>query len=52
MTIASEKVTFEVPTRDQVSENNQAIFDHMKSAFGLVPDLYATFALNETALQD
>jgi len=52
MTIASEKATFEVPTRNQVSKNNQAIFDHMKSAFGLVPDLYATFALNETALQD
>ena len=52
MTIASEKVTLELPSKDQVSENNQAIFDHMKSAFGLVPDLYATFALNETALQD
>jgi uncharacterized peroxidase-related enzyme len=47
-----EKVTFEVPTRDQVSENNQAIFDHMQSAFGMVPNLYATFALNDTALAD
>ena len=48
----TEKVTFQVPTRDQVSASNQAIFDHMKSAFGMVPNLYATFALNETALAD
>ncbi len=47
-----EKVTFEVPTRDQVSPDNQAIFDHMQNAFGMVPNLYATFALNETALAD
>ena len=47
-----EKVTFEVPTRDQVSPSNQAIFDHMQSAFGRVRNLYATFALNETALAD
>lgn len=47
-----EKVTFEVPTRDQVSPRNQAIFDQMRRAFGMVPNLYATFALNETALED
>lgn len=44
--------TFKVPTRDQVSAINQAIFDHMLSAFGKVPNLYATFAINETALAD
>jgi AhpD family alkylhydroperoxidase len=48
----SEKVTFAVPTRDQVSPKNQAIFDHMQKTFGRVPNLYATFALNETALGD
>jgi uncharacterized peroxidase-related enzyme len=52
MTLELEKVTFAVPTREQVSANNQAIFDHMKSAFGVVPNLYATFALSETALGD
>lgn len=52
MTTELEQVTFAVPTRDEVSENNQAIFDHMKSAFGVVPNLYATFAYNETALGD
>ena len=48
----AEKVSFKVPTRDQVSPDNQAIFDRMRSAFGRVPNLYATFALNETALAD
>lgn len=52
MTTVTERVLFKVPTREQVSPNNQAIFDHMQSAFGMVPNLYATFALNETALAD
>lgn len=43
---------FKVPTRDEVSPANQAIFDHMQKAFGKVPNLYATFALNDTALGD
>ncbi len=45
-------MTFTVPTRSEVSEGNQAIFDHMLSAFGKVPNLYATFAWNDTALAD
>ena len=44
--------TFEVPTRDQVNEKNQAIFDNLKSNLGFVPNLYATYAYNETALSD
>lgn len=47
-----EKAGFEVPAREQVSEKNQAIFDHMLQAFGKIPNLYATFALNDTALGD
>jgi len=43
---------FTVPTRDQVSENNQAIFDNLKNTLGFVPNLYAFFAHNETALGD
>ncbi|MEL7117789.1 MAG: carboxymuconolactone decarboxylase family protein [Bacteroidota bacterium] len=43
---------FAVPTRDQVSENNQAIFDNLKKMVGFVPNLYATFAYNDTALGD
>lgn len=42
--------TITVPTRDQVSPANQAIFDNLKKSIGMVPNLYATFALSETAL--
>jgi uncharacterized peroxidase-related enzyme len=52
MTSTLEKVTFTVPTREEVAPANQAIFDHMQSAFGMVPNLYATFAYNDTALAD
>ena len=41
-----------VPTRDQVSENNQAIFDNLQKSLGFVPNLYATLAYNDTALGD
>lgn len=44
--------TFQVPSREEVSESNQAIFDQLKSAVGFVPNLYATYAHNETALGD
>jgi len=43
---------FEVPTHEQVSENNQAIFDKLKKGLGFVPNLYATYAYNDTALAD
>lgn len=43
---------FTIPTREQVSENNQAIFDNLKNNLGFVPNLYAFFAHNETALGD
>ncbi|MBS1519575.1 MAG: carboxymuconolactone decarboxylase family protein [Bacteroidetes bacterium] len=42
--------TFTVPTRDQVSEHNQAIFDNLHKAIGMVPNLYATMAYSENAL--
>ncbi len=44
--------TFNVPTRDEVSENNQAIFDQLEKGVGFVPNLYAAFAYNDTALGD
>ncbi len=43
---------FTVPTRDEVSEGNQAIFDNLNKALGFVPNLYAYYAKNETALGD
>jgi AhpD family alkylhydroperoxidase len=42
--------TFAVPTREQVSENNKAIFDNLNKAIGMVPNLYATMAYSENAL--
>ena len=43
---------FQVPTREQVSESNQAIFDKLKNQLGFVPNLYAYYAKNDTALAD
>ena len=43
---------FTVPTRGEVSENNQAIFDNLQKGLGFLPNLYAYFAKNETALGD
>jgi uncharacterized peroxidase-related enzyme len=44
--------TFTVPTRAEVSPTNQAIFDKLQKGIGFVPNLYAYFAKNETALGD
>ena len=43
---------FTVPTRSEVSESNQVLFDNLQKGLGFVPNLYATFALNDTALGD
>lgn len=42
--------TINVPTREQVSPANQALFDTLKKGLGMVPNLYATLALSENAL--
>ena len=42
--------TFNVPTREEVTESNQAIFDNLKNALGFVPNLYATYAHSTNAL--
>lgn len=39
-----------VPTRDEVSPANQALFDTLKKNLGTVPNLYATLAHSEHAL--
>jgi AhpD family alkylhydroperoxidase len=39
-----------IPTREQVSPANQALFDNLKKGLGMVPNLYATLALSEHAL--
>ena len=42
--------TFNVPKREEVSANNQAIFDNLEKAVGFVPNLFATYAYSENAL--
>jgi uncharacterized peroxidase-related enzyme len=41
-----------VPARADVSARDQAIFDSLQKNVGFVPNLYAYFAKNETALRD
>lgn len=41
---------FNVPTKEEVSANNQEIFDNLKKAIGFVPNLYAAMAYSDTAL--
>lgn len=40
----------DVPTRDDVSDGNRALFDALKGKLGFVPNLYATLAHSENAL--
>lgn len=41
---------FPVPTKEQVSPANQAIFDNLKGMVGFVPNLFAIFGHSDTAL--
>jgi uncharacterized peroxidase-related enzyme len=42
--------TIPVPTREQVSPANQALFDNLHKAIGSVPNLFAVYAHSENAL--
>jgi AhpD family alkylhydroperoxidase len=42
--------TVQVPTYEQVSPANQALFDQLRKGLGMVPNLYATLAHSEYAL--
>jgi len=44
--------TFQIPSKNEVSANNQAIFENLEKGLGFVPNLYAYYAKNETALGD
>lgn len=44
--------TFNVPTRNEVNETNQQIFDTLEKSVGFVPNLYATYALSNHALKN
>lgn len=41
---------FKVPTREEVTPENQAIFDTLQKALGFVPNLYATIAYSGNGL--
>jgi len=43
---------FPVPTKEQVSAGDQAIFNNLEGIVGFVPNLYAVFAHSETALSN
>ena len=40
---------FNVPTRDEVTDQNKKIFDDLESKVGFVPNIYATYAYSEHA---
>lgn len=44
--------TFNIPTREEVNETNQAIFDSLKKQLGFVPNLFATYAYSNNALKN
>lgn len=41
---------FNIPTREEVSEKNQQIFDNLNKGLGFVPNLYATMAYSDNGL--
>ena len=43
---------FHVPSRGEVSANNQNIFDNLQKNLGFVPNLYATMAYSDTGLEN
>ncbi len=43
---------FTIPTKEEVSAGNQAIFENLEKGLGFVPNLYAYYAKSETALAD
>jgi uncharacterized peroxidase-related enzyme len=42
---------FQVPTREQISENNLPTFDAIQKGLGFVPNLFATLALSDNGLK-
>lgn len=44
--------TFNVPTKEEVNATNQGIFDTLQNSLGFVPNLFATYAHSETALEN
>jgi len=47
----STKVKFEVPTKENVSDKNRGILESIEKSVGMVPNIYATYALSDNALE-
>ena len=43
---------FNAPTKNEVSENNQEIFTQLEKSLGFVPNIYASLAHSEIALEN
>src|SRR5687768_1151650 len=43
---------FTVPSRENVSYNNQVMFDKLQAALRMVPNLYAVMAYSDTGLEN
>lgn len=43
-------ITINVPTKEEVSEKNQALFNQLEKSLGFVPNLFATYAHSDHAL--
>lgn len=43
---------FNVPTKEEVTTKNKEIFNNLEKAVGFVPNLYATYAYSENALEN
>ncbi len=48
----SQREPIELPSRDQVSDQNKAIFDNMTKNFGFLPNLYAVYAWSDQGFPD
>ena len=43
---------FSIPKKEEVNKSNQEIFESLEENLGFIPNLYAYYAKNETALKD
>jgi uncharacterized peroxidase-related enzyme len=49
--MSTETLNFKVPTLEEVSEKNKEILTAIKNQVGFVPNIYATYAYSENALE-
>lgn len=42
---------FKVPTRENVNDRNKAILDNLENKLGMIPNIYATYAYSDNALE-